>query len=163
MFSLKHMEPPAQFSPQGIGEYVIGVRLLVLTEPGTQLLLPESNRTGTNILGRLLQARMEAAGVCVIKSLWSFDLNRSFYWFRVSEIAAAQETVKKELAELRLLQWVQIAWYDPREGVWRACHSKTGRFEVPTEEELAADMEFISSVITALEQCQQSKDEPAGQ
>jgi hypothetical protein len=163
MVTLENIRPPGQFKPDGIGEPVIGVRILVLPDALTPISYPECNRTGTEMLSRLLQARMELAGVRVTQPFRGLPFNRAFYMFTVSELTPAQESIKEVLKELGLLDWGQIAWHDPREDVWRVSHSKSGRFEMPSAEELAGEREMFARIISAVEKSKGSEDEPAGQ
>src|ERR1035438_6188877 len=107
MITLKQIRAPSQFKPDGIGEPLIGVRILVFPDALTPIIYPECNRTGTEMLCRLLQARMELAGVRVTKPCRGLPFNRAFYMFRVSNLTPAQESVKEVLKELGLLDWGQ--------------------------------------------------------
>jgi len=106
---------------------------------------------------------MELAGVRTTEVSQGFPLNRAAYIFSVSELAPAHEAIKAELQKLGLLDWAQIAWRDPREEVWRVWHSKSGRFESPSCEELAAEGEFLDAVLGAAKKGQQSEHESSGQ
>jgi hypothetical protein len=163
MITLKQIRAPSQFKPDGIGEPLIGVRILVLPDALTPITYPECNRTGTEMLSRLLQARMELAGVRATKPLRGLPLNRAFYMFTVSDLPTAQESIKEVLKELGLLGWAQIAWHDPREEVWRVWHSKSGRFDSPSAEEFAGEKELFARIISAIDAYTNSQDEPAGQ
>jgi len=163
MVTIKQIDPPAKFKPQGIGEPVIGVRILVLRDAGTPYFYPEHNRTGREMLCRLLEARMELSGVRVTEIAQGLELNRAYYIFTVSEITPAQEVVREELAKLGMLDWAQIAWRDPREEIWRVLWSKSGRFDPPSDEELEIEIRFLDGMIEARKKFQQSEDESPGQ
>ena len=163
MITIEQIRPPSQFKPEGIGEPVIGVRILVLPDALTPIIYPECNRTGTEMLCRLLQARMELAGVRVTEPFRGLPLNRAFYMFTVSDLPPAQESIKEVLKELGLLDWGQIAWHDPREEVWRVWYSKSGRFESPSKEEFAGEKELFARIISAIDAYTHSQGEPAGQ
>jgi hypothetical protein len=163
MFDCKQIEPPVQFKPEGIGEPIIGVRILVLPDPLNPIRLPKQNRIGTKILCRLLQARLELAGVMATGISYGLELNQAFCIFTVSELGPAQEAMKAELEELGLLPSAQIAWFDPREQAWRVLYSQSGRFDSPSDEEFAAERGFFAEIIAAIEKLQQSKDELSGQ
>src|ERR1035441_9385958 len=105
MITIEQIRPPSQFKPEGIGEPVIGVRILVLPDALTPIIYPECNRTGTEMLCRLLQARMELAGVRVGETSRGLSLNRAYFVFAVSELTPAQESIKEVLEELGLLDW----------------------------------------------------------
>jgi hypothetical protein len=154
MPTVKEIDPPSQCKPNGIGEPLIGVRILV--EPGLDTLLfsGESNRVGTEILCRLLQARMELAGMRVKWVSRGLPLNRASFMFSVSELAPALESIKVELEKLWLLRSAQIAWHDPREDTWRVWFSPSGRFELPSDEELDAEQDFLAHIHSALEKSQ---------
>jgi hypothetical protein len=162
MLDCQQIRPPAKFNPQGIGEFTIGVRILIPREAVSHAFFPDGNQIGTEIMCRLLQARMEQAGVHVTEPGFGLVLNSSFYMFIVSELAAAQEAIKKEMEKLRLLEWVQIAWRDPREDVWRDWYSKTSRFEVPSDEEFAADRALLDEITAMWRKAFPPKDEPPG-
>jgi hypothetical protein len=163
MVTLKNIRPPSQFKPKGIGEPVVGVRILVLPDAITPIIYPECNRTGTEMLCSLLHARMELAGVHVTGLSRGLPFNRSFYLFTVSALTPAQESIKEELEKLGLLEWAQVAWHDPREEAWRVWYSKSGRFESPSEEELAEEKELFARILSAVGKSKHSEDEPAGQ
>jgi len=156
MLALKQICPPGQFKPEGIGEPVIGVRILIPLDTAAPYFFPEQNRAGAEILCRLLQARMEMAGVCVARVSRGLALNRAYYLFTVSELFLALEAVKEELEEIGLLEWAQVAWHDPREDVWRISHSKSARFEAPSDEELATERQFLDALVRAAEKVQQA-------
>jgi hypothetical protein len=163
MLASLQIPPGSQFVPQGIGEPLIAVRILIEDGVETLIFSGEQNRVGTEILCRLLQARMELAGLRVTAIYRGLPLNRAAFMFSVSELAPALECIKGELEKLRLLGSAQIAWHDPREDTWRVWHSQSGRFEFPADEELHAEQDFLAHVRSALEKLQQSKNEPAGQ
>jgi hypothetical protein len=54
--------------------------------------------------------------------------------------------VKSELDALGVLEFAQIAWHDPREGVYRMVHSGPGslQFDIPTAAEHEAERDFVS-------------------
>jgi hypothetical protein len=163
MLASIEIRPPSQFNPQGIDEPVIGVRLYLLPDVITPYLSPKDNRFGTILLCRLLQARMELAGVRVAKATGTLEFNLSYYLFAVSEIQPALVAVKAELEKLSLLPVAQIAWHDPREGVFRVWHSKSGRFDEPPSELEDAETRFLAALSNANKVLQQLEDEPAGQ
>ena len=163
MITLKQIRPPGQFKPEGIGEPVIGVRILISPEPASPVFFPADNRIGTELLCRFLQARLEHAGVHVAELYAGFPFNRSYYEFTVSELALGGKVVKEGLEKLDLLRVSQIVWRDTREGVWRIWHTNTARVEVPSEEELATEREFFAARISALNKRQESQDESPGQ
>ena len=163
MLAIKQIDPPVQFKPEGIGEPVIGVRILILPDVVAPLFTPAHNRVGTKLLGRLLQARMELAGVHVTYVSRGFPLNWAFLMFGVSELAPAQQAVKEELEKLGLLEEAQIAWRDPREEVWRIFYSKSARFESPSDEELADERQLFEQILNAADKSKESGDEPSVQ
>ena len=163
MITSKQINPPAQFKPDGIGEPVIGVRILIQSELEVLSYYPAQNRIGTDMLCSLLVSRMEQAGVRVGEVLRGLEFNQSFYTFEVSEITPAQESIKDELGKLVLLDSAQIAWYDSRECVWRVFHSKSGWFEAPSGRELDDYAKFLAELRSVLKRGQRSKDEPADQ
>jgi hypothetical protein len=160
MIASQQIAPPGQFSPQGIGEPVIGVRIMVSPDAvTTPYLYPENNRVGTEMLCRLLEARMELAGVRVTEPSHSLAFNWSAYAFTVSELGAALNAIKEELGKLGLLLQAHIAWRDPREEVWRVWHSKSNWFEMPSDEAFAAETKLRAAVIDAGKAILQSEDE----
>jgi hypothetical protein len=163
MLTVQEIQPPVQLSSNGIGEARIAVRILIDDRVDTLLYSGEPNRVGTEMLCRLLQARMELAGLRVTEVSRGFPFNRASFMFSVSKLALALETIKGELEKLWLLGSAQIAWHDPREDTWRVWHSQSGRFEFPAGEELRAEKDFLAYVRSALEKFQQSRNEPAGQ
>jgi hypothetical protein len=144
MQGCQQVQPPSKLNPQGIGEPVIGVRIL---REAVSCFFPDGNRIGAEIMCRLLQVRMELAGVHVTEPMHGFQLNASYYQFTVSELATALKAIKEELEKLELVEWSQIAWRDPREDVWRASHSQSGRFDVPSDEEFAIERELLAEII----------------
>ena len=163
MLAIKQIAPPCQFNPQGIGQPVIGVRIVIVPDVVAPLFTPERNRVGTEILWRLLKSRMEQAGVRVTEVYRGFPLNQSFYMFSVSELTPALESIKEDLEKLGLLEWAHIVWLDPREDVWRIWYSKAAWFEPPSDEELAAEGQLFDSILSAAKKSKQSEDEPSGQ
>ncbi len=163
MITSKQIAPPGQFNPQGIGEPVIGMRMMVSSDVVTSYLYPEDNRVGTEMLCRLLEARMELAGVRVTEPSYYLAFNWSAYLFKVSELGAALGAIKEELGKLGLLHWAHIAWRDPREEVWRIWHSGSGWFEMPSDEALAAENKLRAAVIDAGKAVQELENEPPGQ
>ena len=163
MFTVKQIEPPAQFRPEGIGEPTLGVRMSIAPGGAALILTPEHNRVGTQVLSRLLQAALKLAGVHVSQASSAFPLNRAFVWLVVSEISPAQQAVKEELEKLQLLEYAQIAWRDPREQIWRLCYSKSCRFDAPADEEYADERQLFEKILNAANKHQESGDEPSGQ
>jgi len=163
MLTLKQLEPPVQFRPEGIGEPLIGVRIIIMPEGFAPIFTPAHNRVGTKLLCRLLQARMELAGVHVTYGSCGFPLNRAYLMFGVSELAPAQQAVKEELEKLGLLEEAQIAWRDPREEIWRVLHSKSAHFESPSDEELADERQLSERLLNAAEKSKETGDEPSVQ
>lgn len=160
MIALKQIDPPALFKPEGIGEPVIGVRIMVSADVLSPCFFPAHNRIGGDLLLRLLKARIELAGVKVTEFCHGFELNRSAFMFTVSsasELAAAQQAVKDELEILGLLEFAQIAWYDTRELIWRVFRSATGRFDWVSEEELAVESVFIGAITEAVKKHNQQE------
>jgi hypothetical protein len=163
MLAIKQTDPPVQFKPEGIGDPLIGVRILIKPGGAAPILTPEHNRVGTKLLGRLLQACMELAGVHVTNGLCGFPLNRAFLTFAVSELAPAQHAVKEELEKLGLLEEAQIAWRDPREEIWRVLYSKSAHFDSPSDEELADERQLFERLLNAADKSKESGDEPSVQ
>ena len=163
MLASKQIDPPAQFTPEGIGEPVIGVRIFVLRDALSPYLFPEHNRIGTEILCSLLQARMELAGVRVTETAYGFPFNEAVFMFTVSKLVPALKAVKAELEKLGLQTYAQIAWSDPREEVWRVWHSKSGRYDLPSDEEFASNGKILDAFINAAKKLPVLKDEPSGQ
>ena len=163
MFTIKQIDPPVQFRSEGIGEPVIGVRILIAPGGTTPIVNPEHNRVGTQLLCRLLQARMELAGVHVTCASGAFPLNRAYIRFGVSELAPAQQAVKEELEKVQLLDSAQIAWHDPREVVWRVWYSKSARFESASDEELADERQLLEKILSAANNQKDPGNEPSGQ
>jgi hypothetical protein len=163
MLALKQIDPPAQFRPGGIGELVVGVRILIPSHQLNQYNYPDGNRAGTELLCRLLQARIELAGVRVTEPLGALVFNRSFYLLTVSELEPALKAIKEELEKLGILSWVQIGWYDPREQVFRVWCSKSGRFDVPSDAETGAEKNVVDALLDLAKEINQSEDEPSGQ
>lgn len=129
--------------PEAAGKSVIMVRVLVSPNAATPYFLPEHNRSGTNLLRDLLQARMELAGVRVSDVFGMLQLNRSYYNFTVSDLGPAEIAVKEELNKHGLLSWAQIISRGPGDPSFRVLHSKTGHFELPSREEAAADLDLL--------------------
>jgi hypothetical protein len=154
MFASQQIRPPRQFKPEGMGEPVVGVRILVSPGVFTPYIYPVHNRAGTEMLCRLLESRIELKGVRVTEASRAFEFNRSVYIFTVSKRGPALEAIKEELAKLALLECAQVGWRDPREDVWRVCHSKSGRFEMPSDEEFAATKKLLETLIRAGEKDQ---------
>ena len=163
MPTVEEIDPPVQFKPAGIGEPVIGVRILVKPGLDTLLFSGEQNRVGTEILCRLLQARMELAGIRVTGIGRGLPLNRASFMFSVSKLVPALESIKGELEKLWLLRAAQIAWHDPRENTWRTWFPQSGRFEWPSDAEFEAETDLLAYTRRALEKVQQSRNEPPGQ
>ena len=164
MDTLKGLKPPGFINPTGLDELVIVIRILI-EEETLELadLFPARNRIGTEMLSRLLGARIEAAGVRVTHSVYLFEFNRSFYTFNVSELPGALAAVKAELGQLRLLEVAQVAWNDPREGVLRMEHPKASEFLWPQQREREAEFESITALVEAvhksLNRAQRPKDD----
>jgi hypothetical protein len=97
---------------------------------------------------------MELAGMRVKWVSRGLPLNRASFMFSVSELAPALESIKVELEKLWLLRSAQIAWHDPREDTWRVWFSPSGRFELPSDEELDAEQDFLAHIHSALEKSQ---------
>jgi hypothetical protein len=163
MLASIQIRPPGQLNPQGIGELFIGVRIWVMPEAIAPYIAPKNNQIATMILYRLLQARMELAGMRVTSASGILEFNWSYYLFSVSELEPALEAIKAELEKLGLLAGAQIAWYDPRELVFRVWYSKSGRFDEPSSEVLNADAKLCAALRDAAKEFQQLKDEPPGQ
>ena len=163
MLTSQHSGPPVTLNPQGIGEPKVGVRILLSPDLRCPLLNPEQNRIGREILCRLLQVRLEMAGVPANKVFEGLPLNEAFYLFSTPKLTPAMEAIKGELEKVGLLSSAQIAWLDPREGVWRVWHPQGGRFEMPSDEELAAERSMLAQLIGAVEKGLQSGNEQPGQ
>ena len=163
MTASKQIDPPAQFKPQGIGELVIGVRIFVRRDALSPYFFPEHNRIGTEMLCSLLQARIELAGVRVTQSAQGFPFNGAACTFTVSKLVPALEAVKAEMEKLILLTEAQVAWLDPREDVWRVWHSKSGRYDPPSDEEFASNGKILDALTNAAKKLPVLKDEPSGQ
>lgn len=162
MLASIQIRPPRQFNPQGIEEPVIGVRLCVVPNAVTVYLHPPANHFGTVLLCRLLQARLELAGVRVASATGTLELNWSYYLFAVSELVPALEAIKAELEKLGLLPAAQIAWHDPREAVFRLWYPQAGRFDRPAGELWEAYDKFQEALRAAAKKLQPLADETAG-
>lgn len=164
MLTAKEIDPPLQLKNGQMGEWSIGVRILIA--PGLDTLVfggGEQNRVGTEMLCRLLQARMELAGMRVTEVSRGLPLNRAAFMFSASELAPALECIKGELEKLWLLRCAQIAWRDSREEVWRVWHSQSGRFEWPSDEQFEAEKDLLAYIRRALEKFQQPRNASASQ
>jgi hypothetical protein len=159
MLTTKQIDPPIQFKPEGIGEPVIGVRILLPIHPITPYNYPAYNRVGTELLCRLLQVRMEQAGVHVTEPFGVLQFNWSFYLFTASQLEPALNAIKEELEKLGLLNWAQIGWHDPREEAFCVWWSKTGRFDVPSDGEMAAERNVLAALVDVAKEIKQSEDE----
>jgi hypothetical protein len=146
MNTLKDSNPP--ISAPGLGcaseDPVIGVRVLIpdsaLPAPIAATLapiFPVGSRWGTRILCRLLENRIGAAGIVVKESNYGLPFNSSFCLFTLAKRPAgpALAVVKEELAVIGLLDWVQIAWRDHGELIWRLYCPESGIFAAPSEAE----------------------------
>lgn len=147
MLTLKQTDPPAHFKPGSLGEPVVGVRIVIPNHALSAYLFAAQNRIGREILGRLLLARMELAGVMVTEFHGGFELNRAFYLITVSELAPALRAVKEELEKMGLAEFLQLAWRDPREEIWRVFFSRSGRFDSPSDEELSTEKDLTAEAL----------------
>jgi hypothetical protein len=143
---LKETQPPTSSNPSGVDELVVMVRIRIHTDPISWVFYPALNLIGAELLSRLLQAKMDAAGARVTKPSRSLEFNHSVYIYTVSELRPALAAVQSELMELNLLESAQVAWNDPREGVYRLVHPKSGEFQMPSEAERKAEADFMAVV-----------------
>jgi|ERR1039458_825030 hypothetical protein len=163
MAALKQITPPGQFKPEGIGEPVIGVRIFVPTKEPLPCYYPRDNRIATKLLCGLLEARMELAGVHVTESSEGLEFNWSFYMFTVSELEPGLKAIKDELAKLGLLGLAQIGWYDPREDIFRSWHSKSGRFDAPSDPEFEINKRHLAALCNLAKKLKQEEYGSSGQ
>jgi hypothetical protein len=167
MNAFKDSRPP-RLPAQGEGNQegpLIGVRLLMPEELARLFCYPGIAHGATQIMGRLLQARIEAAGCLVIGMTWSLAFHRSFYTFDLGSRhrLTALEAVRTELSALQLLDWAQIAWDDEREGIWRLYYPKNGEFSMPSQEERAAVQAQVAEAMEAVKKLQRLQDGSSGQ
>jgi hypothetical protein len=142
--------PLAEFSSE---DPVVAVRLVIADLIPILLWYPENNRGGTHLLCRLLEARVESTPAGVRSAVATLPFNCSFYLFTLnaSPVGPALEAIRDELCALNLLPFSQIAWHDPREGIFRMFHPAEGDFLVPSEEERQADIKWFNAAKAALE------------
>ncbi len=155
MNAIASIRPPVK-PDQGAGDSgnaVIGVRILMPESLAALFFFPGTTHGGAELLGRLLQAKIEAAGCRVLEASHLLPFHRSLYVFDVpaGSQKRALEAVSAELSALKFLEWGQVAWDDPREGIWRLYHPKAGVFPMPSDAELAADRALVRQTIEALE------------
>jgi hypothetical protein len=155
MNNLSETRPPGARNPSGVEELNVWVRLSIPSDPFCRVAFPPMNRIGTQLLSRLLQARMEAAGLLVTRPSLGMEFNSAVCAFTVSELQAALSAIKTELGGLGLLDWAQIAWDDPREGVFRIFHPESGTLVLPSEAERQSEADFIAKVY---EQAKRSRE-----
>lgn len=131
-------EPLVEFSSE---DPVIAVRLLIPTSSLGRFWYPENNRIATDLLCRLLVARIAATQCGVRSALPSLQLNRACFLFALNSrpIGLALEAIREELSSLQILIFSQIAWHDPDEGIWRMFYPIAGIFPMPSKEEFAAE------------------------
>ena len=142
---------------------VLGVRILPPRNALTNYVFPEHNRIGSEMLCRLLHARMDLAGVKATETYHGFALNRAFYMFAVSEPCAALEAVKAELENLCLIEWAHIAWRDLQGDMWHVWHSNADGFKSPSDEEFADERGFLEATVNAAKKSQQTDYDPPSQ
>jgi len=138
---------PAAKCDFAAGEAILAVRMHLRPSPLTAQVFPEGNRIGTRMLCRLLLKRMEADCIRVIQCGASMPLNRASSLFVIAnrqQLNQALEVTESELAELQILYYAQIAWYDFREGVYRVHKPvSSAPFEAQTEAENQSEAELL--------------------
>src|SRR5262245_42061281 len=102
---------------------VIGLRIMLNVDqahpPITQFMFPDRNRVATNIMRRLLVARLNAEGVGVAESNSTFPFNWSSYLFVLQSremIGKAIEVIYQEVRQVGVDFAAQVGWFDIREG-----------------------------------------------
>jgi hypothetical protein len=131
---------------------VVAVRILLPEWPWTALVYPGENRVATKLLKATLQDRINATGAGVRSALAVLPFNRSFYISTLSSRAAgpALQAIHDEMSTLGLLSFTQIAWHDPREGVFRTVHPVGSTIAIPTEGEREAESRLTRELLRAV-------------
>ena len=150
MNAIKDSTPPTLPAQKGDNQEgpLIGVRLLLPEEPAALFGYPAFTHGVMQIMCHLLQARIEAAGCPVAVANSCLPFYRSLYIFELGakKRCIALKAVSAELADLKLLEWAQVAWDDVREGIWRLHYPKIGEFSMPSEAELATAQAQVAAV-----------------
>lgn len=131
---------------------VVAVRILLPEWPLLAFLYPGENRVATELLKATLQDRINATAAGVRSALAMFPFNRSFYVFTLSSRPAgpALRAIHDEMSKLGLLSFTQIAWHDPREGVFRTVHPKGSTIVIPPDGEREAESRFTRALAQAV-------------
>lgn len=153
--------PPALQTPrQHPDAPVILVRVLIPSDQAHRFLYPGGNRVGTHLLCKGLETAMEAAQVRVSYRAFALDFNRAFVTFRASNPKRGMETIKEQFKQLSLLDNVQIAWHDFREGIQRPYHPAGVQFEMPSSAEVERFVAETNAAMRQLAQAERKNDEP---
>ena len=162
MNAIKDHTPPSppEQDPQAPGNPTIGVRVLMPEKLAALTCWPGTTHGAAELLCRLLKARIEAAGCPVLAASRSLPFHRSLHLFDLgsADRCAAMEAVAAELLDLRLTEWTQVAWHDEREIIWRLHYPETGRFNMPSEEERAADQARVTELMEAAKRLQRQQN-----
>jgi hypothetical protein len=130
---------------------IIGVRVL-FADVGLEVakcFFPEQNRIGTDLLRRLLVARLEEDGIHVVEATSHLPFNRSSYLFVLDSHALtgrAMGVIHEELDAIGVGIVSQIGWWDSREQIWRLTYpKKVARLAGPSPEEVASEDAVIDA------------------